>query len=120
MTRIEKPWGYELIWAQHESYVGKILHINPGQQLSLQYHKVKDETILIQKGHLFLEIKHPCENPSNVILYENMTYHIPPYTTHRMSAPADSSVKIIEVSTSELDDVVRIQDDYNRLTNKED
>jgi mannose-6-phosphate isomerase len=110
MKKINKPWGYEEIWAETDKYVGKILHINAGHKLSRQYHVKKDETFLIQDGEMILEIG---EDPHlKLTMVTGDTYHCPPMTIHRMVAVTD--VSVIEVSTPELDDVVRLQDDYGR------
>ena len=108
---VNKPWGHEDIWALTEKYVGKILHINKGQQLSRQYHKVKDESIYVLKGLLILELG---EDPIEVkILKEGENYRITPNTVHRFRSLYDP-VTLVEVSTPEIDDVVRLQDDYGR------
>jgi len=109
--KIEKPWGYELIWAHTDKYVGKILHVNKGEKLSLQFHNLKDETIHLFYGKLKLEIE---ENGVMVIrtLMPGDSYRIPPKTKHRMDA--EETCDIIEASTPELDDIVRIQDSYGR------
>jgi len=109
--KVKKPWGFEIRWAVNEKYLGKILHIKRGAQLSRQYHEVKDETIYVQNGVLILEINDP---PERVILEEGSSYRIKPGTIHRFVAPADSYVNLLEVSTPEIDDVVRIEDDYGR------
>ncbi len=105
MRRVDKPWGHELIWAETSRYVGKVLHINAGHSLSRQYHRVKDETLLIQSGEMDLEI-----GPKDSIATRRMTsgdvFHVTPGTIHRMIAVTD--VDLVEVSTPELDDVVRI------------
>ena len=112
MTRIEKPWGYELIWAKTDRYVGKILHINKGCSLSLQYHKIKDETVMVQSGTLTLETN--VDGNVNVrVLTQGESHHIPTGVIHRMSA-IENDVDVIEVSTPELDDVVRLEDKYGR------
>lgn len=110
MKKIDKPWGYELIWAQTDDYVGKILHINAGHKLSRQFHNIKEETFLVEKGEMKLEIGHPVHEILN--MKEMDIYHCPPKTIHRMIAVTD--VDVIEVSTNHLDDVVRLEDDYNR------
>src|SRR3954469_14540226 len=111
VDRIEKPWGYELHWAKTERYVGKILHINAGHALSLQYHNKKDETIRLQSGKMLFEY----EENGNLTKWEMKpgdVYHVTPKTVHRMTAIEDSDV--LEVSTPELDDVVRLNDRYGR------
>jgi len=117
--RVEKPWGHELWWARTERYVGKILHVKAGESLSLQYHNVKDETILIQSGRLLLETK-AAGDPGELCRVEMSpgdVFHITPGTVHRMTGLTDCDV--VEVSTPELEDVVRLEDRYGRQgTNK--
>jgi len=109
--RIDKPWGYEIIWAKTDKYVAKILKIFPDCKLSLQYHERKTETIYVNIGILEL---HLADNKV-VFLQKGDTYHIEPNTVHRFACPKDSwGVELFEVSTPELDDVVRIQDEYGR------
>jgi mannose-6-phosphate isomerase len=111
MRRVEKPWGYELIWAETPRYVGKILHINAGQRLSRQYHLRKDETFLVESGQMDLEIG--SEGDIKVMrMGPRDAFHCPPKTIHRMVAVSD--VDVVEVSTPELDDVVRLEDAYGR------
>lgn len=105
---IEKPWGHEIIWAKTEFYIGKILFIKHGHQLSLQYHNVKDETILVQYGVLTLEL-----DGDTFLLQPGQSQHIQSKSIHRMRADSED-VSVIEVSTIQLNDVVRIQDDYGR------
>jgi quercetin dioxygenase-like cupin family protein len=112
--RVDKPWGYEVWWARTERYVGKLLHVRKGESLSLQYHNVKDETILIQSGELLFETG-TKEKPGALekkILKPGDTFHITPGTLHRMTGIEDTD--ILEVSTPELDDVVRLEDRYGR------
>ncbi|MCH7875108.1 MAG: cupin domain-containing protein [Gemmatimonadetes bacterium] len=110
--RVEKPWGYELIWARTDRYVGKILHIEPGHLLSLQYHEKKDETIYVLKGEIIFRVKVDDEL-TEIRMTEGDSYHVTPYTVHQMEAvtPAD----LLEASTPELEDVVRIEDRYGRV-----
>lgn len=109
---VEKPWGYEIIFANTPKYVGKILFVKGGHKLSLQFHKQKDETVYLKSGKVTLEI-----HKSNSIVLHKMkpgaSVHIPPGTIHRIIAEEDSEV--LEASTSELDDVVRLEDDYGRV-----
>ena len=112
-VRIEKPWGYELIWAHTSQYVGKILSINRGKRLSFQYHREKEETLLLNKGRVELEVEGKDPGRHKIVLKPGDTYHIPPGLKHRMTALEDS--EMIEVSTPQLDDVVRIEDDYDRV-----
>jgi mannose-6-phosphate isomerase-like protein (cupin superfamily) len=112
IRRVEKPWGYELIFAHTDRYVGKILHVNAGQALSLQYHEVKDETLFLSEGEVELLVE---ENGGlvNRTLRGGESYRIKPFTRHRMIA-GENGCDIIEVSTPELDDVVRLEDRYGR------
>ena len=112
--RVEKPWGHELWWARTDRYVGKILHVKRGESLSLQYHNVKDETIMLQSGRLLFETR-PTGEPGELRKVEMKpgdVFHITPGTLHRMTAIEDCD--IVEVSTPELDDVVRLEDRYGR------
>jgi quercetin dioxygenase-like cupin family protein len=111
MRRVDKPWGHELIWAETPRYVGKILHVKAGERLSRQYHRIKDETLLVQSGEMLLEI-----GPADAVQERRMragdVFHVTPGTIHRMIAVTD--VDVVEVSTPELDDVVRLEDVYGR------
>ncbi|HEY3166416.1 MAG TPA: cupin domain-containing protein [Candidatus Binatia bacterium] len=108
---VQKPWGYEIIWAHTERYVGKILHINKGESLSYQYHVVKDETIRLLSGALEMDIETSGER-GKLRLSPGESLHIIPRMKHRMIAIEDCDV--LEVSTPELDDVVRLEDRYGR------
>ena len=109
---ILKPWGWEKLWAHTDKYVGKILHINPGHRLSKQYHNVKDETIFVMSGVLKL---YTTEHEIEHTMSEGMSCRIQPNTIHRFEAPEGGEpVVLLEASTPELDDVVRLEDDYNR------
>jgi len=111
--RVEKPWGYEIWWARTDRYVGKILHVTKGDSLSLQYHRVKDETILLQSGRLLLETAPAEGEPLRPLeMKPGDVFHIRPGTVHRMTGIEDC--EILEVSTPELDDVVRLEDRYGR------
>ena len=109
---VDKPWGNELIWAHTSKYVGKILHIKAGEALSLQYHQVKDETIMVLSGRLELVTYADGEQPTSRQLGPREPFHIPPGLRHRMIAVVDTDV--LEVSTTEIDDVVRLEDRYGR------
>jgi mannose-6-phosphate isomerase len=111
--RVEKPWGYEVIWAHTERYVGKILHIRRGESLSYQYHVVKDETVRLLSGLLEMDIESDGKR-SKLRLAIGECLHITPGMKHRMVALEDCDV--LEVSTPELDDVVRLEDRYGRVT----
>ncbi len=109
--RVEKPWGYELIWAHTERYVGKLLHVKQGHKLSLQYHNQKDETIHLQRGKLLFVV----DEGKGLIEREmspGESYHIKPLTKHRMVAITDCD--IVEVSTPEIGTTHRLEDDYRR------
>ena len=113
MRKIEKPWGYEEIWAETDKYLGKMLIILPGHRLSLQYHEKKEETVYVMSGKLIVWLSEDENN--KLILNKGTTYHVKPGQVHRFGAPKGSVLtKLIEVSTPELDDVVRIKDDYQR------
>jgi mannose-6-phosphate isomerase-like protein (cupin superfamily) len=110
--RVEKPWGYELIWAVTDRYAGKILHIEPGHVLSLQYHERKDETIFVLRGEIVFRVQ-IGEQLTERRMKEGERYHITPGTVHQMEAVVSSD--LLEVSTPELDDVVRLEDRYGRV-----
>jgi mannose-6-phosphate isomerase len=111
--RVEKPWGHELIWARTERYVGKILHVRRGHALSLQYHRVKEETIRLLSGRMRLETETDAGVREVRVLEPGDGAHVPPGLRHRMEALEDC--EILEVSTPELDDVVRLEDRYGRV-----
>ena len=108
---VPKPWGHETIWAHTDRYVGKILHINAGQALSVQYHNKKDETVHLLNGDLIYRVKLGDEL-EDIRLTKGQSFRITPGTVHQMEAITDCD--ILEVSTPELDDVVRLQDRYGR------
>ena len=109
---VEKPWGHEIRWAITEKYLGKILRIEPGHRLSRQYHEEKDESIYVLDGVLVMEIGQ-AEEMQRIILSRGASWRIEPGTVHRFCAPSDGCT-LIEVSTPEIDDVVRLEDDYSR------
>jgi len=115
--RIKKPWGYEDIWAKTDNYVGKLIHIKMGESLSLQYHEEKEETIRVISGRLYVEFRHTNNGGQEVseyyVLNKGDSLHIPPTQIHRFFAEA-GDVDLIEVSTTQLDDVYRIEDKYGR------
>jgi mannose-6-phosphate isomerase len=111
MRRVDKPWGYELIWADTERYVAKLLFIREGERLSRQYHVRKDETFFVESGELCLELGRPPDVEPRV-MKNGDAFHCPPGTVHRMLARTD--VRVFEVSTPDLDDVVRLEDAYGR------
>ena len=111
-VKIEKPWGHEILWAKSDRYVGKIISIHRGASLSLQYHRLKDETIYVLKGVLLFQSGPSEERLLEERLTPGQARHIPAGLVHRMSAEEDC--ELLEASTTELDDVVRIRDDYGR------
>jgi len=113
---VSKPWGHEEIWAHTDKYVGKILYINPNSKLSLQYHNEKEETIRVLKGTLYLHHA-PRGNTDTIVskLVEGDVFHVLVGQVHRFEA-REEAVELVEVSTTQLDDVIRIQDDYSRTT----
>jgi mannose-6-phosphate isomerase-like protein (cupin superfamily) len=113
VRRVDKPWGYELIWALTDEYCGKVLFVKAGHSLSLQFHRVKDESWLVQSGRAKLELGDAGES----VLVEGVigpgaAFHYAPGTVHRVTAIEDTT--ILEVSTPHLDDVVRLEDAYGR------
>jgi quercetin dioxygenase-like cupin family protein len=112
LRRVPKPWGHEDIWAHTARYVGKILRIQAGKRLSLQYHQVKDETILVLRGRLRLELENDAGQIESIELAAGEGRHIAPGRRHRFAAIEDCD--LVEVSTPELDDVVRVEDDFGR------
>ena len=114
VTRVEKPWGYELHWAKTDRYVGKVLHIKAGHALSLQYHNIKDETIYVHTGKMQFEIGPQGGPLVTRVMGPGDSVHVRPLTVHRMTAIEDCD--LLEVSTPELEDVVRLEDRYGRTT----
>ena len=111
--RVEKPWGHELIWSKTDSYAGKILFVKAGESLSLQFHNLKDEAWYVLSGRAELELGAPGERMLNSeVVAEGAAFHFPPGTVHRLTAVEDTT--ILEVSTPQLDDVVRLEDRYGR------
>jgi mannose-6-phosphate isomerase-like protein (cupin superfamily) len=111
VRRVEKPWGYEIVFAETERYAGKILHLEAGHSLSLQFHERKDETIYVLSGEVLLEVE---ENGTMTRrrLAPGAAYRIRPGVRHRMRA--ETATDLAEVSSPELDDVVRLEDDFGR------
>ena len=107
-----KPWGWEFCWAYTQRYAGKILYINQGERLSLQYHEVKDETIFVFLGKMRFTYGKDLESLEDITLRPGDSFYIEHGFIHRMDGITDCFV--IEVSTPELHDVIRIRDDYNR------
>ena len=112
VRKTDKPWGYELIFAHTDKYAGKILHVNAGEALSLQYHDEKDETLYLLQGEYQLTLEEDGELVEHRVR-EGEVFHIRPGTKHRMVGGPEGC-DILEVSTPELDDVVRLEDRYGR------
>ena len=111
VRRVEKPWGHEEIWAETARYAGKFLIVRAGEMLSRQYHVHKEETICVLSGRLSLELG---RGPDEVVeMAPGESWHIPPGTVHRFCAP-HGDVRLVEVSSPELDDIVRLEDKYAR------
>ncbi len=116
--KVPKPWGHELIWAESDAYVGKILKIEAGEALSLQYHEVKEETLYLLSGTLKFYAGPLGGELEEVELEAGDSYHVRPRTVHRMVAVTD--VTMLEASTPHLDDVVRLEDRYGRVEPRAD
>ena len=113
VRRVEKPWGHELIWALTDSYCGKVLFVKAGQSLSLQFHREKDESWYVQSGRARLELGETGQEAlDEEVVMAGTCFHFPPGTVHRVTALEDTT--ILEVSTPQLDDVVRLEDRYGR------
>ena len=110
--RVEKPWGHELWWAQTDAYAAKLLHVDAGHALSLQFHREKDESSYLLSGRLLLTRGPSAENLSTDEIGPGFTWRVEPGGVHSIEALEDSVV--IEVSTPHLDDVVRLEDRYGR------
>jgi mannose-6-phosphate isomerase len=112
VKRVDKPWGYELVYASTDRYSGKVIFIRAGEQLSLQFHREKDETIYVQSGRVEFEIGDPGKPVDREVVASGRAFHLPPGTVHRLRALEDTV--ILEASTPQLDDVVRLEDRYGR------
>jgi len=112
VTHVPKPWGWEKIWAHTDRYVGKILHINAGHALSVQYHERKDETVYLLAGQLKYWVRDANGEMRDMNLAVGEAFRITPGTVHYMEAVSDCD--ILETSTPDLDDVVRLKDRYGR------
>lgn len=110
--RVEKPWGWELVWADADAYVGKLLFVRAGESLSLQYHEVKDESWLVQEGRARLELGEVGGPLEETEIVPGDAFRFRPGTVHRVTALED--LLVLEVSTPHLDDVVRLEDRYGR------
>ena len=111
--RVEKPWGWELIWAASDYYLGKILFVRAGESLSLQFHREKDESWYIEQGRAKLELGETGQTLlDEEVVAAGASFRFPPGTVHRVTALEDTT--ILEVSTCHPDDVVRLEDAYGR------
>ena len=110
--KTEKPWGYELLYALTPRYAGKLIFVKKGYRLSLQYHKEKEESMYLLRGKVRFSVQPQNDKMTDIVGEPGFTLHLPPQTTHRVEALEDST--ILEVSTPQLGDVVRLQDDYGR------
>jgi mannose-6-phosphate isomerase-like protein (cupin superfamily) len=111
VRKVAKPWGHELIFAENERYAGKVLHLEPGQSLSLQYHERKDETLMVLQGEVTLSVEVDGQM-RDIVLRPGEAHRIRPGVRHRLTSAG--AVDIVEVSSPELDDVVRLEDRYGR------
>jgi mannose-6-phosphate isomerase-like protein (cupin superfamily) len=113
VDRVDKPWGYELIWARTDVYVGKVLFVRAGHSLSLQFHREKDESWLVQSGRAKIELGDAGETVlREEVVGAGAAFRFKPGTVHRVTALEETT--ILEVSTPQLDDVVRLEDAYGR------
>ena len=112
VERVDKPWGYEVVYALTDRYCGKVLFIKKGEQLSLQFHRRKDEVIYVHEGRIELEVGEPGRSPDVEVVGPGRAFRFKPGTVHRWRALEDTLV--LEVSTPDLDDVVRLEDRYGR------
>lgn len=113
VTHVPKPWGFEIIWASTDAYAGKILHVNAGEALSVQYHNRKDETVYLMAGEMIYWVKLPGNDQlQDMKLRQGESFRVAPHTVHYIEAVTDCD--ILEASTAHLDDVVRLEDRYGR------
>lgn len=113
VRRVPKPWGHETIWAHTDRYVGKILHVKAGEKLSVQYHERKDETVYLLSGEMRYWVQLPGDTElRDQRLVAGESFRITPHTIHAIEAVTD--IDVLEASTPELDDVVRLTDRYGR------
>ncbi len=111
--KIEKPWGFELLFAHTPKYAGKLIFVKKGHRLSLQYHKKKDESMYINEGKARIEVEGSDGRLVSSVAGPGYCIRIPPLTKHRLEAIEDTT--LLEVSTPELEDVERLEDDYGRI-----
>ncbi len=112
VRRVEKPWGYEVVYALTERYCGKVIFVRKGEELSLQFHREKDEVVYLHEGRIELQVGEPGRPLDVEVVTPGRAYRLRPGIVHRWHALEDSVV--LEVSTPEIDDVVRLEDQYGR------
>jgi mannose-6-phosphate isomerase len=112
VRRVEKPWGYEVVYALTERYCGKVIFVRKGEELSLQFHREKDEVVYLHEGRIELQVGEPGRPLDVEVVTPGRAYRLRPGIVHRWRALEDSVV--LEVSTPEIDDVVRLEDRYGR------
>ncbi len=113
VRRVEKPWGHEIVYALTDRYCGKVLFVRAGEQLSLQFHREKDESWYVEEGRVKLEMSAPGDAvPQSEIVGAGAAFRLPPGTVHRVTAIEDA--RVLEASTPHLEDVVRLEDRYGR------
>jgi mannose-6-phosphate isomerase-like protein (cupin superfamily) len=112
VERVDKPWGHEIVFARSDTYCGKLIFVRAGEQLSLQFHRRKDETIYVHSGRIELEIGDPGGALDVEVVGAGRAFRLRPGVVHRWKALEDSVV--LEASTPDLDDVVRLEDNYGR------
>jgi len=110
--RVEKPWGFEILFAVTSGYAGKVLFVKKGRRLSFHYHQIKDEVLYVHEGKVNLEIERDSGSKKSLTLCAGECVRIYPFTRHRIAATEDTT--LFEVSTPDLYDVVRLEDDYGR------
>ena len=111
--KTEKPWGFELLLAHTPRYAGKVIFIRKGHRCSLQYHEKKDESLYVHQGKALLQIEGSNGQLSSTVVNPGHCIRVPPLTRHRLEAI--EATTLFEVSTPELDDVKRLEDDYGRV-----
>ena len=112
--KTEKPWGFELLFAHTPKYAGKVIFVRKGHRFSLQYHRKKDESIYVYEGKALIELEGSDGQMTSATFQSGQGVRIPPLTKHRIQAIEDTT--LFEVSTPELEDVTRLEDDYGRAS----
>ena len=112
IERVEKPWGHEIVFAHTENFAGKVIHVRKGEQLSLQFHREKEEVVYVHEGQIELEVRERGRPPTLEVVGAGRAFRLAPGVVHRWKALEDAV--ILEASTPQLDDVVRLEDRYGR------